>query len=298
MADYNPTPWDYEQQQVDEPAVATAPAPTPSLGMVTIGQEDWRTGGPGPVPIPEGQGIRLTGGLPFKPEGPLPWWTIAYEQEKKRMADEARIQEMLRTVPVMQREKALERAKQLEGNLAFQADIQSGMSPQQALFKNAPNLFYNSQNALASVLRYGSRPAQTPFQFGQSIPVEGGTLVRTGPGSSVLVRKKEAPVERPPTLTGRISALKDYMQLLEEQKFGLRSDDPKRLEIQKKQDEVQKDYDALVKRAATGTTAPAAPVASPNKEESRQRAKEYISKYPSKADAIRKRFRETFNEDV
>ncbi len=293
MADYNPTPWDYEQQQVDEPAVATALVPTPAPGIVTIGQEDWRTGGPGPVPIPEGQGIRLTGGLPFKPEGPLPWWTIAYEQEKQRMADQARIQEMLRTVPVMQREKALESAKRMEGSLAYQADIQAGMSPQQALLKNAPNLFYNSQNALASVLRYGSRQTKAPFVGGEIINIPGGRLIRVSEGQYRLQEDK------PEMNTSQyLSHVEKRVEALQKEREDTRRGSPERTAIDVKIKDLTSQADDLMKTIRTRKTE-AAPVSTgSNKEDSRIRAKEYISKYPSKADAIRKRFRDTFNEDV
>lgn len=259
MPDYNPTPWDYEQQQVDEPSVATVPVPTAEPGMVTIGQKDWRTGGPGPVPVPEGQGIRLTGGLPFKPEGPLPWWTIAYEQEKQRMAEQDRIQQMLRTVPVIQREKALESAMRLEGNLGFAADIQAGVPVQQALAKHAGKIYYNAPSAHVAAMRSITRPTEQPFTFGEQYPTLGGTLVRTGKASSHFVPsetvKPISPDRQLRAINATIKDLTDEAEMADEaRKSEIAAD---LLQLRRKQRGLVK---AVTERpSAASTTAKSAP---------------------------------------
>lgn len=294
MADYNLPGWSYEQQQMDEPDVATAPVPTAAPGMVTIGQEDWRTGGRGPVPVPEGQGIRLIGGLPFKPEGPLPWWTIAYEQEKQKMAEEERMRQLVQSVPFEQQSKAIERARRLQGSLGFAADIKAGVPVVQALARNASDLYYNAPAAHASAFRgILGQQVRTPYNLGQTIPFEGGKVVVTGPGSGTTIMD-----EREMKQSQTLSHIEKRIELLQKEREDTRRGSPERTTIQSEIDDLNRRANALLRQKSA--VAPAVPQAatSSNKEESRQRAREYISKYPSKAEAIRKRFRETFNEDV
>lgn len=261
MPDYNLPGWSYEQQQVDSPAVATAPVPTAAPGMVTIGQEDWRRGGPGPVPVPEGQGIRLTGGLPFKPEGPLPWWTIAYEQEKQKMAEEERIRQLVQSVPFAQQSKALESAMRLEGNLGFAADIKAGVPIQQALAKHAGKIYYNAPSAHVAAMRQLTRPpSEAGYTLGQEFPIAGGRVIATGPKSGQFVPENTEKIISPDrqlsVINATIKGLTDEAEM---------ADEARKAEIQADLLQLRRQQRGLVRQvterpsaaARTGKSAPA-----------------------------------------
>lgn len=150
---------------------AIASAPPPRVGPVGEATREYQTGRPGLFvqggpSVPAGM-IEVNGQLERSHAAPqpVPWWITAADQFKEEQRQRDFLQSLLAQTPKGQTNQAIERAMQLEGVLAFDADRKSGVPVQEALMRHAPKMYFKSP-ASVSRLEVGlarNRPAAQPF---------------------------------------------------------------------------------------------------------------------------------------
>lgn len=157
-------PWQYEQERVDGPvSLSSPPPPVPQAapeGTVEIPLDAWKQGPPGPIDL-GGQGIYMAGrGVTRRPEA-MAGWTPAIEAERESIREQRRMEQVMASAPPGQEHQALENAMRLEGVLAFQSAIKSGVPVMQALQRYGPKMYFNSPSAAATLAKL-STPEFSP----------------------------------------------------------------------------------------------------------------------------------------
>jgi hypothetical protein len=152
-------PGDPSQPMVD-PATAAAPPQAPGNLIVR---------GSGPD-IPAGQ-ISVNGVLErsqAQPQG-LPWWIKAYDEYKAQRQAEDDAYRMLQRIqsdlPQGQGAASGQKARQLQAELEYQADVRRGVPTHEALARHAIGMFgHTAPRAAVSAVKLGQPQTISPYQ--------------------------------------------------------------------------------------------------------------------------------------
>lgn len=125
------------------------PPLSPNARMV-IGQE-----------IPQSQWLRQ----PLQTQ--VPWSVLEYDRRKKEMESQERMDALVRSLartPMASASKAIEMATQMEGRLAFDADVQSGVPIPEALMKHATKMYAGSPASQLGALKMAQQGRMPSFR--------------------------------------------------------------------------------------------------------------------------------------
>lgn len=143
------------------------PPLSPSARMV-IGQE-----------IPQSEWLRE----PVRTQ--IPWSVLEYDRRKKELESQERMDRMIQSLartPMASASKAIEMATQMEGRLAFDADVKAGVPISEALMKHATKMYAGSPSAQLSALKMAQ--PQAPFVPQAPTQVAPGLMrVQRGPNA-------------------------------------------------------------------------------------------------------------------
>lgn len=195
--------------------------------------------------------------------------------------------------------EAVQAAMRFQGARGFSEELQRGTPPEQALLKHGDKMFYNAPAAFASALgRLKNSQADTGPIMGvpvidpatqQAIP--GVTAVRGQGGAMHSFVDKGNTEEKSLAREARrfkASQLKSQIKDAETALSSIPAASPRRAEAEATLAKLKEGADALYK--------PAVPES--DKAEHRKAGQELVKKHPTKAEAIRKRFKDTYNEDL
>lgn len=191
---YNPNWMDETapaEGQIFDPATM-APAPTEDLAAnvpAPVSVEPVSTapqmGTPGTMTVQLQGQAPVTTQVPHIGPQPLPWWIA----EQDRAANEMRIKRQAQQEAMMQTNEAYTRAKQLEGQLGFAADIQAGVPMPTALAKWMPKIHAGNPASYAKSLTAAipsiSRMARPEFRPTET-NVGGTRMLQVTPGRFVV----------------------------------------------------------------------------------------------------------------
>lgn len=196
-------PWQQEQEDLDIPGSeedeTTATSSPPSTGE-QVGPLPFPSAPPGSVPVGTGsylpplspnarmvigQEIPQSQWLREPVRTQIPWSVLEYDRRKKEMESQERMDALVRSLartPMASASKAIEMATQMEGRLAFDADVKAGVPISEALMKHATKMYAGSPSAQLGAFKMAQ--PQAPFVPQAPTQVAPGLMrVQRGPNA-------------------------------------------------------------------------------------------------------------------
>jgi hypothetical protein len=201
-------------------------------------------------------------------------------------------------------QRAVTSALRFQGNRMFQEDVAKGMAPEQALLKNGSNIFAGDPTGLVNSVHMARmaqnrQAAMGPIRTAPVLDEEGnprpnmfGTMGPSGSISIHTVPKRETEQQRLER-----EAADQELKAINERLAKHESDRPMNKSVPRYADWVARKAELQKERADFLGRSGAAAV-STTKAAHRAEGLKHLKANPTRADAIRKRFKDTYGEDL